>query len=279
MALKTLLVCLMNREHADAVLAAAVPLARAHGAHLVGLHTKEALLVYPGIAMHVPNTAYHAIRQSQREQAEAIEAIFRSHTQREEFPSEWRLLQAESESAADRMIECAHAADLVVMPKDDPEVTRGDQYDAQARVIREGGRPVLVVPPDYGGGVLGQRVVLGWADTREAARAAHDLLALTAPGSQVNILRVDRDDRDELADHDAIDLAAMYDRHGLEARVVHRRPAGRGPAQALLNHAEEHEADLLVTGAFGHSRAYDFLFGGVTDYLLKNAELPVLFSA
>ncbi|SIS75612.1 Nucleotide-binding universal stress protein, UspA family [Roseivivax lentus] len=276
--MKTLLCCLMNHETADAVLNCAVPLADRHGAHLIGLHTIEALLVYPGIAMHVPDATFAAFNASQNEEAEAIEAVFRRHTEGAAFTAEWRCLRAESTTAADRMIESAHAADLVIMPKEDRAIDRGDQVHAQTRVIRESGRPVLIVPPDFDGPPVGRSIVLGWSDTREAARAAHDMVALSDPGAEVCILRVDGN-RDALHDHDAIDLATALARHGLKAETAHRHGHGADIARILMEHAREHGADLVVTGAYGHSRTYDFVIGAVTHGLLREAEMPVMFSA
>jgi nucleotide-binding universal stress UspA family protein len=278
MALKTVLACLMNRENADAVMSCAVPLARADGAHLVGLHTIEALLVYPGIAMHLPDASFASFNESQREESAAIQAVFRKHTSNEDFPSEWRLVRAESTTAAEHIIESAHAADLVVMPKEIHNVTRGDQLHAQVRVIRESGRPVIIVPQEFSGPAVGDNIVLGWSNTREAARAAHDLIKIAHEGSAISIARVDGGG-DELADYDTVDLASMFDRHGLRAKTVQLQRGSDEIASVLLKHAFELGADLVATGAFGHSRAYEFAFGAVTYKLLRHAEIPVLFSA
>lgn len=278
MAVKTLLACLMSRETADAVLACAVPLARAHGAHLVGLHTIEALLVYPGIAIHLPDTVFKPFNASQKAEADAIEAIFRKRTQAEEFVCEWRLLRADSTSAADRMIETGQAADLIIMPQEDGSSARSDQSRAQARVICESGRPVVIVPPEYKGPVIGQNIVLGWSATREATRAAHDVLTVAQTGAEVRIVHVDQGQRDGYADFDAADLAGFYDRHDLIAETMIRHGNGSETARILLETAFEQGADMLAVGAFGHSRAYDFILGAVTYRLLQEAKLPVLFS-
>ena len=84
---KTILVCLTTPEHAETLLKAAVPLARKHGAHLIGLHTVEALLVYPGIAMHIPEPAFADFNISQKKEADAIKAVFTKHTENEDFVS------------------------------------------------------------------------------------------------------------------------------------------------------------------------------------------------
>lgn len=278
MSLKTILVCLTTPEHADTLMKVAVPLARKHGAHLVGLHTIEALVVYPGIAMHIPELAFEAFNQSQSQEAIAIETVFDKHTKPEDFPSEFRLIRAEAMSANDRMVESARAADLVIMAHEDKEADRFDQRHAQAQVIRQSGRPVIVVPLGYDGPEIGSNVLLGWSNTREATRAAHDVVDMADDGAQITLLRVGGTAMDELQDAVGIDMAEMLSRHGFKAEMDYRGFAGRSIAEVMNDVARERGADLIATGAFGHSKAYDFVIGAATYALLKEAKLPVLFS-
>ena len=81
MRLKTLLVCLTTVEHAETLMKLAVPLARKHDAHLVALHTIEALLVYPGIAMHVPDSVFTSFNDSQKKESAKIKAVFTRYTE------------------------------------------------------------------------------------------------------------------------------------------------------------------------------------------------------
>ena len=90
MELKTLLVCLTTTEHADALMKQAVALAQRSNAHLIGLHTLEALLVYPGIAMHIPDETFVAFNESQQVETAKIREIFERHTDAETFPSDTR---------------------------------------------------------------------------------------------------------------------------------------------------------------------------------------------
>ena len=145
-------------------------------------------------------------------------------------------------------------------------------------VIRNSGRPVIVVPLDYEGPEIGSNVVLGWSDTREATRAAHDLLIVAENGASVTVLRVGGEASDALSDSDGIDLSEALSRHRLKPTLERRDPVGHSVAEVLNQTAFEKGADLIVTGAFGHSRAYDFVLGATTYALLKEAKLPVLFS-
>ena len=178
MPIKTILVCMTTKENAETLMKAAVPLARRHGAHLVGLHTLQALEVYPGVAMHITADVYQQYNSGQHKEADAIEAIFDAHTKSEDFVSEWRLLKAQATLASERMVESARAADLVIMAHEDKKTDRYDQRHAQSAVIKKSGRPVIVLPMDYDGPEIGQKILVGWSDTREAARAVHDALAL-----------------------------------------------------------------------------------------------------
>jgi len=278
MSLQTILVCLTTQDHAETLMKLAVPLARKLNAHLVGLHTLEALNVYPSIAMHIPAPVFDTFNKSQAREAEAIRGIFNKYTKNEDFPNEWRLLQAESTSATDRMVESSRVADLVIMSDEDKETERYDQRNARMDVIRDSGRPVIVVPLGYEGPTVGENILLGWSDTREAARAAHDLLTLADEGARVCVLHVGRSQKDELAESDTIELANMFARHGLKVSLEHRDGMAKDVAEMIKKSAFEKGSDLIVVGAFGHSKAYDVVVGTATYALLSDAKLPVMFS-
>lgn len=275
---KTILVCLTTKEHAATLLNFAVPMARKYGAHLIGLHTLEAIEVYPGIAMHIDAGVFTEFSRSQEQEADAIQAIFDAHTKAEEFVSEYRRVKAQSKTAADRIVESARAADLVIMAHADEKVDRYDQRGVQRAVIQQSGRPAIVLPLGYDGSEIGDKIVLGWSDTREAARAAHDMLLVANPGAEVVVLRVERDASDEMEDSDLLDLSSALARHGLKVNVRHLPRSGHGIAEVLMKFAFEEGAGLVVTGAFGHSNMYDFVVGATSHSLLRDAKLPVLFS-
>jgi nucleotide-binding universal stress UspA family protein len=278
MAPKTLLVCLTTVPHAETLMKVAVPLARKHDAHLIGLHTIEALVVYPGIAMHIPEPVFAAFNDSQQQEAEAIKKVFSAHTDNEDFRSEFRLVRAEAVSASERIVESARAADLVIMAQEDKATDRYDQRHAQVQIIRNSGRPVIVVPLGYDGPEIGKNILLGWSDTREAARAAHDLVTVADAGAAVTILRVSPTENDALKDSFGIDLAEMLSRHGLNATLEQHGLSEPDISGVLNQVALEKGADLIVTGALGHSRAYDFVIGATTYALLRDTKFPVMFS-
>ena len=277
---RTILAALTTPAAARRILPVATALARRTGAHLIGYHTIEAIAVYPGIAMHITEADLAGFTASQEEQAEEIRKIFESATRAEDFAAEWRLENAQSLSAADRIVQSARAADLVVMSQQKSGEDRPDQRNIQERVIRESGRPVLVVPYAGSFGETGQKVMIGWSPTREAARAAHDAISLIAPGGEALLVTARHaSDQRRLAHHTAAEMALCLDRHGIRTTVIDRTDDGITPGDVLLNEAFETGCDLIVVGAFGHSMVYDLVIGATTTHLLDHMTAPVLFSA
>lgn len=280
MTVGTILVSLTTPQAAERVLGTACALARRHNAHLIGLHSKESIAIYPGIAMHMALPDLDAFERAQEEQAQKVRKIFDDHTKGEDFVSEWRYVHAASMSAADRIIDHARAADLLVMAQEDPETDRVDQANIQSRAIRETGRPVLVIPYAGSFAEIGAHALVGWSPTREAARAAHDAIPLLSPGGRASILTAHpAHEKDALAQDTARELALCYDRNGIKAEVVDRTDDGIAIGNVLLNEAFERGCDMIVTGAFGHSRLYDFVIGATTSHLLGSMTVPVLFSS
>ncbi|WP_299560725.1 universal stress protein [uncultured Sulfitobacter sp.] len=278
MTLKTILACFTDETGAEGLARAACALARRHDAHLIGVHTVETLMSYPGIAVHMPDAVYEIYGDAQMAQNAKLKAVFDRHTQNEDFVAEWRVLRSDLETGAERIVETARCVDIVLLSAAQGDEDKPAQLKLSEAVIRDAGRPVISVPHTFDGDVLGESVMIGWNGTREAARAAHDALALLRDGDSVQILRVNDSSFDALNDPASTDLAAGLARYGIETTLVQRTWSHGGVAEALDKEAFEAGADLIAVGAFGHSRAYDLVIGGATRDLLRHAKLPVMFS-
>lgn len=278
MSVKTILVCLGCTHNIDGVIKAATQLARQNDAHLIGLHVLEALIVYPAIATHIPGSVYAEFNKSQRATAAGIQKKFEDATRNEDFVSEWRLLKADGSTAVELLIESARCADLVVLSQQDQDAGHPAHADMQSRVIRESGRPVLIVPVDYDADTIGTSALVGWSGTQESARAAHDLCTILEPEAPVCLLHAGPQPSDDLGDFAMNEMAEMYARHGFQPTLTHRPADNKSIGQVLSNEAFEIGADLIAAGAYGHSRTYDFVVGAATSDLLENAKAPVLFS-
>ena len=161
-------------------------------------------------------------------EAEAVERVFSAGAWASECRAEFRVQAPAPADARSWLLENVRAADLVVLGRDDPRAIRPDDRRLQEAAIRDGGRPVLLLPEGAGLAAPARRVLIGWSATRESARAAHDVLALAAPHAGITLLRVhDRVDAASQTPDGRRDLAAALDRLGFDVELVDRdAPAG-----------------------------------------------------
>ncbi len=172
-------------------------------------------------------------------------------------------------SVAARAVE----ADLVVTTR---AASGRDFYASPSDLVMECGAPVLLAP-EHPLPLSARRVVIGWKDTRETRRAVMDALPFLRGADQVLLLEVRESHDIAPPSSDAHAIQRRLERHGVQATV--KTEARKGPAaEAILATALGIEAGLIVAGAYGHSRLREWTFGGVTQALLHDAGIPVLFS-
>lgn len=278
MAIKTIVVTLTTAQDAEWLVPAACAVANAYGAHLIGVHPVEANLPYVTMDGMMSDLSGPMFYEWQIAETAAIKATFERLTRVEDFVAEWRTQDVDTNGADEYVTSIARNADLVMIGQPDTGGNRRDQTALYEHIIRRTGRPVLMVPNGYVIEKIGQHFLLGWSDTGEAARAVHDAMTLSQTDPQMDILFVGKDSKDDAAGPSARrDLAVALDRHGIQTELVNSAADKGGIAATLLRIAFERGCDTVVTGAFGHSRAYDFVIGAVTLDLMKQAKLPVLF--
>jgi len=185
---------------------------------------------------------------------------------------EWR---SALDFPVDMLTREARSADLIVIG----QKGSGNDYRSvdPGEAILKMGRPTLVVPEGEGT-LRADHIVVGWKDTREARRAVRDALQFLQRATRVTIVEACGDGEDKAALGRLDDVARYLSRHRVEAgpRVLVRQK-GSGAAQ-LIDVAREEHADLLVTGAYGHSRLGEWVFGGMTRELLLTSPICCLMS-
>jgi nucleotide-binding universal stress UspA family protein len=171
----------------------------------------------------------------------------------------------------------ARAADLLVIRRERSPYDPYRYADAGALILRAG-RPVLVVPPRTRS-LAGRRVAIAWKDTREARRAVTDALPFLHAASEVVLLEVcEQDDQQQAAQRRLRDVSAYLSRHRILTVAERVRPVDGTPFGTLLRLVEEESIDLIVAGAYGHSRLGEWIFGGMTQDLLTGCPVCCLFS-
>lgn len=282
MALKDILVHLDETGGEAARLALAVEIARRSEAHLAGLFAVEAIsfsaMAAPGGPDFAAAEAFQEIQEQHRQArlkvGARLGARFKDAAERAGIASEWRVVEDNSAGAVTLH---ARYADLAIVGQDDPNHPDVAAGVAQSALLGSG-RPVLVVP-FIGAKSLGERVLVAWNATREAARAVNDALPLIEGAKQVTVLSINpaRGIAGE-GDLPAADIALHLARHGLKAEAAYTRAEDIGVGEVILSRAADFGADLIVMGGYGHSRTREFVLGGATRTLLQHMTVPVLLS-
>jgi len=258
------------------VLAAA--LATRFGARLAGFFASG----YPIMASYGDVSGWSqlvdAYMEAQRREAAAAGAAFREALNRDKLQGEWIFREADETGSA---IAEAALYDLVVIGQPNPDAGLSGAIGLRPEeIVLSCGRPVLVVP--YAGTFpdIGRRVLVAWNGSRESTRALHDAMSLMADAEAVTVIEIDPPAPGVAAPAaSAAQVAAALVRRGIAAKPEPETTSGDISVEdLLLSRANDLDADLLVMGAYGHSRMREFVLGGVSRSIFRHMTLPVLMA-
>jgi nucleotide-binding universal stress UspA family protein len=170
-------------------------------------------------------------------------------------------------------------ADLLVLGQHDAddEAARCVPAGFVAGVLLESGRPGLVLPCQGAFPVIGERVAVAWKESAQAARALHAAMPLLQQASRVHLLAWSESPPARVGG-DALDLDRYLRAHGVQATWHHEGDAPSDLGARLLSRVADLQADLLVMGCYGHSRAREWMLGGASRTVLRSATVPVLMA-
>ncbi len=193
----------------------------------------------------------------------------------------WEVRNAEALARDLGRVAAVHAryADIAVMTRP-LEGHEGDMHmETVEGVLFHSGRPVLIAPPGWTGAAIGKRVIVAWDASREATRALADAAPLLAKAEAITIVTIDAKPKMfGHGDQPGANIAAHLARRGLKADVKNVDGMGRSPAATIMEEAAQLGADLVVMGAYAHSRLREMMFGGATRDLLRTASAPLLMA-
>jgi nucleotide-binding universal stress UspA family protein len=211
--------------------------------------------------------------QELQSQLAAQEKAFRRLTKSSKRPAEWRaMIDLPSEAVARE----TRAADLVVIGRDR---VSGDIYRSldPGSVLLRAGRPVVIVPPHVAG-LKAKRVLIAWQDSREARRALQDALPFLHNIDEVLVTEICDERGKDTGKAHVEDVAKYLLRHRIVASAGVMLKASGSVTDELLRVVERERVDLVVAGAYGHSRVGEWIFGGVTRDLLTRSPVCCLLS-
>jgi nucleotide-binding universal stress UspA family protein len=272
MSFSTIMVHLDLDTSNEALLRVAVNLAERFDARLIGI---AAGIVQPLYFLDGP-AAQEMLEKDRARLASEIakkERHFREAFKHIAAKIEWR---SELSWPVDFVAAEARAADLVATGSSGLREKGLRQVNTGELVLRAG-RPVIIIPPNIEWLKFNSAIV-AWKDTREARRAINDALPLLHKAKVVTVVELVEHEGDRGAAKSRVDdVTAWLVRRGINAAAVAAR-ALVGVPDRLSVLAQEEGAEIIVAGAYGHSRFQEWVFGGVTRNLLMQQKCCVLFS-
>lgn len=277
MAYKTIAVYVDDSKHCKARIDAAAVLARRFDAHLVGIYATER--ISSPHALQDPWLAERLAARSSAASQRMASAKELFHTAAGEIDSarrEFRDVDVDAVEAMTRIV-----ADLIVVGQTDPDERLMNAPPTFPELVTLSvGRPVLFIPyfaQAYP--TLGTKVLVAWNGSREATRAVTDALPLLKQAERVTAMVVNaKRDRKQPEDIPAADISVFLARHGVKVEATQSYTDELSVGDELLVRVADGEFDLLVMGAYGHSRLREIVLGGVTQTLLQHMTVPVLMS-
>jgi nucleotide-binding universal stress UspA family protein len=253
-------------------------LARSFGAHLSGVYAiPPALTAMMMMAEYFPAELVAEQEERERERAKEAKAIFDKYMADAGIAAEWR----QREGALARVVAMnARYADIAVLSQADASSEyAGEAMELPADVALTAGRPVLVIPYIGAWKTLGSHVLVGWNASRESTRAVNDALPLLQRAKKVTVLAINPERGvDAHGEVPGADIALHLARHGVKAEASQTVAGDIDVGDVILSRASDLGADLIVIGAYGHSRVREIVLGGVTRHLLQHMTVPILMS-
>lgn len=276
MAFKDILVALNSYPDPTpvSVVDEAVSIAAALGAHIAALSC-ETRVQLPGhvFAASTIGGIVAAEADKSRRNAHDLLAAFDAAAEKSGILHETIMEKCLTQEVPAILVEYARLRDLTILsvPASD------DQWYAET-IIFGSGRPTLILPetPRPRPFKLGT-VAVAWDFSRAAARAVSDAMPVLELAKQVRIVTVVNEKALDTR-RSAEELARNLARHGIDVVPDKVDAKGRSIGDVLETYTGSHSVDLLVMGAFGHSRLREFILGGATRSLLSKPPLPILFS-
>ena len=277
MGLNDIVVYVDSAEATKARVGFAVALAKEHGAHLIGIAFAPIALL-PLYGADVGFADMSEVLESVKSQgAKALQA-FEASAKAAGVTAEVRLMQGMSDEFPHDFARAARQADLAILgqPRDgDPLI---GQYALVERCLFASGRPVIIVPASPEKLALKGVVVAAWDGSAEAARAINDAMTFLKQAARVVLVVGVTGAQDEEDGPEIDDMVAHLKRRGIMVEAMRVKTGEGDIGRLLLTTAKTLGADLMVMGAFHHSRWREFILGGVTLTVLAEATISLIMA-
>ena len=273
---KTILVHFDAGRTAPVRLDLALQLGQQFGAYVACLYALS-VMPRPSHAFEAGEILVEAQKRAYAEMLEKARQAYDECLRRAGYDKcEWR---SSGENALDAVALHGRYADLVVIGQKNEEWPSGVGKEFEQQILLAAGRPVLVVPYAFERRPLGRNILVAWNASREATRAVSDALPLLRRAGQVHVIAFNpRSSGRAHGDVPGADIGLFLTRHGVKVSISTQEASDIDVGNLLLSRAFDLSVDMIVMGAYGHSRLQELVLGGVTRTLLESMTVPVLMS-
>lgn len=275
MTVKNILCAYNGSPASEAALKASILMHQQYDAHVTGFFAHGGSSVDAGLRSWMP--------ESLRESLLQVEVGFNAQVRQQFFARVAELVAPEklhwvSENGRSdaSVAEYARLFDITVVGQFDQLPGREHLELHPDQIALKSGRPVLIFPKDWDQKEIPDHAVLAWDGKRTATRALADAMQLLETKQRITVLTVETGKTCQALT--GIDVVEALRRHDVEVEQVTISPKGRSVGDSILAYCNAVGAGLLVTGAYEHSVFSEDLMGGVTDTLIRKANIPVLMS-
>ena len=273
MSIKDILVYIDSGKSGIACLKAAIQLAQKYDAHLTGV------FIIPPIPMliyadgYIPTELIEAQEQAAIAEAEKAEGHFLATLDNTSCSGEWHCVKGQTYHQINGY---ARYTDLVIIGQAEGHGFISADTGIGDSVVLGCAKPVLFVPYIGVHGVIGKRIMVAWNGSRESVRATSDALPLLQQADLVDVVAVNSSStRNAISTND---ICSHLVRHGVKAKGIEVVAKDISVGDLLLARAADHSFDLMVMGAYGHTRLRETILGGVTKHFLEHMTIPILMS-
>ncbi|APY14827.1 universal stress protein [Brucella sp. 10RB9214] len=247
--------------------------------HVIGLYAIPSPIVYADPNGFIDPGMFELHDKQHKELSERLKHVFEEEMRRQGINYEFRVTRSDTGTAADGVLASCLGAELLIAGQPDPNDPATNDETADT-IVFNASCPVLLVPYAPVLPMISlDRIVVAFNGKREAARAAFDALPLIKQAARTEIIWIDPPEAEgEDETLGGSELAEALARHGVEVEVLALASHGRHAQDALREHLIAERADLLVMGAYSHSRLRELVFGGVTRSLLNDLPILTLFA-
>lgn len=275
---KTIVVHVSAASGMPATFATAASLAKTHGAHLVGTavsgQAEMSYLLAAGAPLAImPTFDIESLRRNARQNLDQFER----QCQAEGVPS-WETRLFDSTAVEALTLQARYCDLLVTGNQDVAEYSLLAPARLPGHLVTQCVRPVLLVPPAHQARDDFSKILIAWNGSAGASRALAFAMPLLLRAAQVTIVVCNpAEERIDMGAEPGSDLATYLSRHHRNVRVL-RMDSAEPAASVLCQVAQQQHFDLVVAGAYGHSRLHDWVLGSTTGSLIAQCPVPLLMT-